>query len=138
MLISKSNIENNIPQRAPFIMVDNLIEATMDRFKTDFQVLPENIFIENGVRSEFALIENIAQSSAAGLAFIKKNAEAKIPGGFIGGISKLVLYDLPKVSDIINTSVRIIVQFENMILLKGKNCLNGKMLLECEIKLVGN
>jgi 3-hydroxyacyl-[acyl-carrier-protein] dehydratase len=137
MIISKENIESYIPQRAPFIMIDNLVEATDELFKTDFEVLVSNIFVEKGILREFALVENIAQTSTAGLAVTKKYGERKTIEGFIGGISKLKLYGLPKVSDSIHTTVALIAQFENMFLLKGANYVKGKKLLECEIKLVG-
>jgi predicted hotdog family 3-hydroxylacyl-ACP dehydratase len=138
MKISKAKIENYIPQREPFIMVDNLTAASSEKFETSFLVLPGNIFIENGVLREFALIENIAQSSSAGLAITKLYSGKKNIDGFIGSISKLKLYDLPKVGDTINTIVTLLTQFGNMFLLKGENFLTGKKLLECEIKLVGN
>ena len=117
-------------------MIDNLIEATPETFKTDFRILPDNIFVEKGILREFALIENIAQSSSAGLAIIKMSSGKKNADGFIGGISKLKLYDLPRVNDTIHTIVNLIAQLENMFLLKGENYLNGRKLLECELKLV--
>src|SRR6476620_7329043 len=135
MIISKEKIESYIPQRAPFIMIDNLIEASGETFKTDFLILPDNIFVEKGILREFALIENIAQSGSAGLAIIKMSSGKKTTEGFIGGISKLKLYDLPKVNDTIYTVVNLIAQIENMFLLKGENYLNGRKLLECELKL---
>ena len=137
MKISKTEIENYIPQRKPFIMIDNLVNAVPEKFETDFLVLPENIFVENGILREFALIENIAQTSSAGLAITKKHTGKKNADGFIGAISKLKLYDLPRVHDTIYTIVNLVTQFENMYLLKGENYLKGKKLLECEIKLVG-
>lgn len=137
MKISKEKIESYIPQRAPFIMIDNLIQAGERSFKSDFLILTDNIFVENGVLREFALIENIAQSSSAGLAVLKVSTEKKTIDGFIGGISKLKLYELPRVNDTIFTIVNLIAQLENMFLLKGENYLAGKKLLECEIKLVG-
>jgi 3-hydroxyacyl-[acyl-carrier-protein] dehydratase len=137
MRISKAEIESYIPQRAPFIMIDNLVEATPEKFITDFRILPGNIFVENEVLREFALIENIAQSCSAGLAIEKKSAGNKTVDGFIGGISKLKLYDLPGVNDTILTVVILLAQIENMFLLKGENFLNDRKLLECEIKLIG-
>ena len=137
MKISKTEIENYIPQRKPFIMIDDLVNAVPEKFETDFLVLPGNIFVEKGVLREFALIENIAQTSSAGLAITKKNPGKDHADGFIGAISKLKLYDLPKVHDTIYTIVSLIAQFENMYLLKGENYLRGMKLLECEIKLVG-
>ncbi len=137
MIISKAAIELYIPQRTPFIMIDNLVEAAPEKFVSDFRVLPDNIFVENGVLREFALVENIAQTSSAGLAIIKMFPGKKNIDGFIGGITKLKLYDLPRVNDTIQTIVRLIAQFENMFLVKGENFVNGRKLLECELKLVG-
>lgn len=137
MRISKAAIELYIPQRTPFIMIDNLVEAAPDKFESDFRVLPDNIFVENGVLREFALIENIAQTSSAGLAIIKMYPGKKNIDGFIGGISKLKLYDLPRVNDTIQTIVLLLAQLENMFLLKGQNFVNGRKMLECELKLVG-
>ena len=137
MIISKATIELYIPQRTPFIMIDNLITASSEKFESDFRVLPDNIFVENGVLREFALVENIAQTSSAGLAIIKIIPGKKNIDGFIGGITKLKLYDLPMVNDTIQTIVLLIAQFENMFLVKGENFVNGRKLLECELKLVG-
>jgi predicted hotdog family 3-hydroxylacyl-ACP dehydratase len=137
MIISKSEIELYIPQRAPFIMIDNLIAATSEKFETDFRINQDNIFVQDGILREFALIENIAQSSSVGLVVTKKYTSKKNLDGFIGGITKLKLYDLPKVNDTIHTIVTLLAQFEKMFLLKGENFLKGKKLLECEVKLVG-
>ena len=137
MKIPKERIELFIPQRAPFIMIDNLLEATDNKFETDFMILPDNIFLENEVLREFALIENIAQTSAAGIAFINMGKENGPTDGFIGGIKKLVVYDLPKVNDKIYTIVTKITQLGNMYLLKGESFLDDIKLIECEVKLVG-
>ncbi len=137
MKISKAEIENYIPQRAPFIMIDNLLASTPEKFETDFRVLQDNIFVEEDVLREFALIENIAQSSSAGLAIFKKSSGKKLVDGFIGGISKLRLYELPKVGDTIYTTVTLIAEIQNMFLLRGESFLNERKLIECELKLVG-
>ena len=137
MRISKEKIKSYIPQREPFVMIDNLIEATKEKFETDFTIMPDNIFLDGIVLREFALIENIAQSSAAGLFFINMQLGNKPVDGFIGAISKLKLYDLPKVNETIYTVVTPLYQFSNMYLVKGETFLSGKKLLECEMKLAG-
>ncbi len=137
MKVCKEQIESFIPQRAPFIMVDNLIEATPNTFVTDFQILSDNIFLDEEVLREFALIENIAQSSAVGLGFLNMSSKTMQIDGFIGGISKLRVHDLPKVNDKIYTIVTMLHHLDNMYLLKGENFVNGKRLIECEVKLVG-
>jgi predicted hotdog family 3-hydroxylacyl-ACP dehydratase len=135
--VGKADIESFIPQRAPFIMVDNLLEATQSRFETDFTILPDNIFIEDDVLREFALIENIAQSAAAGIGYLNKASSSMPPDGFIGAISKLIVHDLPGSYDTVYTVVTKLLQLENMYLLRGENFVNGRKILECEVKLVG-
>lgn len=137
MKISKSQIQNYIPQREPFIMVDNLLEATSEKFQTDFFIDEKNIFLEDGFLREFALIENIAQSSTVGIVVTATGALNKPVEGFIGAITKLNLYDLPKVNDTIHTIITLVCKFDTMYLMRGQNYLNDKLLLECEIKLVG-
>ncbi len=137
MIITKEKIENYIPQRPPFVMIDNLVEASEVMFKSDFKIVLGNIFLDHDYLREFALIENIAQTSSAGLAVTKKFKGRKKPDGFLGGISKLKLYELPKLNDTIYTVIHLLASFENMFLVKGVNYLDGKMLMECEMKLAG-
>lgn len=137
MIITKQKIEEFIPQRPPFVMIDNLVEASEEIFKSDFKIVPGNIFLDKGFLREFALIENIAQTSSAGLALTKKFTGTNKPDGYLGGISKLKLYELPKLNDSIYTIVHLLVRFENMFLVKGVNYRDGQMLMECEMKLAG-
>jgi predicted hotdog family 3-hydroxylacyl-ACP dehydratase len=137
MIVPKSDIASFLPHRAPFIMVDNLISATPNKIETDFLVVEGNIFLENGTLREFALIENIAQSSAVGLAVLEKLGQGKPVEGFLGGISKLKVWGLPKVNDTLYTIVSLVTQMGNMFLMKGENYVNGEKVLECEVKLIG-
>ena len=69
MLVSKENILKYIPQRPPFVMVDNLIECGSSKFITNFKILESNLFVFKNSISESALIENIAQTCAVGFGF---------------------------------------------------------------------
>jgi len=136
MIIPKEEIQHYIPQRYPFIMIDNVLEASEETFKTDFTVLSSNIFIENDELREFGLIENIAQSCAAGLALTRTPSSSKKADGYIGGISRLNLYELPRVHSTLYTMVHLIAGLETMFMLKGEIFTSGIKLLECELKLV--
>ena len=138
MMVSKEQIETYIPQRAPFVMIDNLIEATPEKFVSDFIITPDNLFLEDGILREFALIENISQTGAAGLAMLNSHNLKQPVNGFIGAISKLKVYELPRVHDTIRTLVIPMAQLGEMYLLKAVTSLGEKKLLECEIKLVGS
>ncbi|HEY6956585.1 MAG TPA: hypothetical protein VI385_15145 [Flavisolibacter sp.] len=136
-IISKEEIQNYIPQRPPFVMVDNVVEVSADRFKTNFSILADNIFLDDNELREFALIENIAQSTSAGLAINKRFKGDTKPDGYLGAISNLKLYGLPGLGDTIETEILVLAQFENMFLVKGVNYLDGRMLMECEMKVAG-
>jgi predicted hotdog family 3-hydroxylacyl-ACP dehydratase len=137
MKIAKTDIGSFIPQRPPFIMIDNLVHARADYFESDFFISPDNIFVENGRLREFGLIENIAQSCSAGIAFTNAHLQKKNIEGFIGAISKLKLFALPGENETIQTRIQLIAQLDNLYMLKGETFLNETKLLECELKLAG-
>ena len=56
----------NIPQKPPMVMVDKLIFAEEKKVVTSFLIRRDNIFCSDGVFTEAGLIENMAQTAAAG------------------------------------------------------------------------
>jgi predicted hotdog family 3-hydroxylacyl-ACP dehydratase len=136
MVVSKEFITSYIPHRAPFIMVDNLVNITQERFETDFLIELDNILVENGIFQETGLIENIAQTCALSFGYLgsQDGNEAKI--GFIGAISKLEVFGLPPVTATIQTIVSPLHQLGNIYLVKGESFLEGRILLGCEMKIV--
>lgn len=136
MLIAKNNITSVIPQRAPFVMIDELISATPEGFETRFLVHADNIFIKDNTLTEGALIENIAQTCAAGFGYLQRNENSEPRIGFIGGISKLIVHSLPHINQQVETKVSVLYQLDNVNLVKGESFVNGQLLLECEMKIV--
>ena len=136
MIVTEENIESLIPQRSPFVMISNLMKAKDTNFETDFFIQKENIFIKRGYLQEAALIENIAQTCAAGFGFLNKESGGKPMIGFIGAVSKVLVHKLPEVNTRINTKVSVITQLENVYLVKGENFSGNDKLLECEMKIV--
>ena len=108
------------------------------KFESDFTILADNIFLEEGILREFALIENIAQTSAVGLSVINSHQMGGPVDGFIGGISKLKVYGLPRINHTIQTIVRPKASLGDMHLLTAENFVNGVKLIECEVKLVAS
>ena len=138
ILIKKKDIGNYLILQEPYIMIDNLIKATEEGFVTDFEISPDNIFLEERLFREYGMIENIAQSGAVGLVFMNSESQNGIVDGFLVGISKLNVHGLPGIADRILTTVKPMAYYANMVMLKGEIKLNNRLLLDCEIKLVGN
>lgn len=131
------NILELIPHREPFIMVDALTDVYDNVFKSKFNIRPNNIFLNKNIVSESALIENVAQTCAAGFSFLdktNKNDDVKI--GYIGSITKLNILLEARVGDQLNTTVEIINTFENIYLIKGNVSNNISELINCEMKIV--
>lgn len=138
MIVSEEHIGSLLPQKEPFIMVSQLLAASEQQFETDLFIRDTNIFLKNGVLQEAALIENIAQTCAAGFGYLTQTSGQQPRLGFIGSITKLRTYSLPLVNTRILTTVKIMHQLENVYLVKGQNSYLGKQLLECEMKIVIN
>ncbi|NIJ55126.1 hypothetical protein [Dyadobacter arcticus] len=136
MLITREAITQYIPHRAPFVMIDNLINATRERFESDFAILSDNVLVENGFLQETGLIENIAQTCAAAFGYLDREAAGAPKIGFIGSIGRLEVFELPPVNATIQTVVFPTHQLGNIYLLKGESFLEGRILLGCELKIV--
>ena len=137
MLINKDQITRFIPQRPPFVMIDSLIDATENSFSSQFEIRKENIFLQDNILSESAMVENVAQTCAAGFGYInslKGEAEGKL--GFIGAVSRLNVRSLPKENDLISTKIEILNTFDAIHLIQGTVYCNEEPLLECQMKIV--
>ncbi|MFO0414107.1 MAG: hypothetical protein ACK50E_00520 [Bacteroidota bacterium] len=137
MLISKDYITNYIPQRDPFIMIDALLSANEECFSSSFEIKQDNLFLFNGKLSDVALVENIAQTCAAGFGYLgsqNNTTEARL--GFIGAVSRLQVFEEAFAKDRIETTINILNRFENIYLIEGITTRNGTALLKCQMKIV--
>ena len=64
--------------------------------------------VDDGKFTEAGLMENIAQTAAAGAGYVMLQSDEEVAIGYIGAVKNLEVVALPNVGDIINTSVSII------------------------------
>lgn len=135
MLATGNDILNYIPQRHPFVMIDDLLSAEQDFVVTQFKIKEGQTLVEEGVFSESGLLENIAQTAAAhaGYFFVQKNLS--VPVGYIANIKNLRIISLPPVNTILKTSVRFVNQIMNMALAEGEISVNGNVICTCEVRI---
>ena len=81
MLVSKENILTLIPQRPPFVMIDEFSSSSALSTRTKFHVTAENIFADEGMLAEAGLVENIAQTAAARAGYDTLQREYARDGG---------------------------------------------------------
>jgi len=135
MIVLKENIESLIPQRAPFVMIDELVFSDGAITRTRLQVREDNIFVENGRLTEPALLENIAQTAAARAGYEAKKENAPVRVGYIGAVKNFEVFDLPSVHDIIETEIVTGNQVFDVTVIKGTVYCDSRVIASCEMKI---
>jgi predicted hotdog family 3-hydroxylacyl-ACP dehydratase len=100
-----TNISLLIPQTAPFVMIDELLESDEHSATTQLLIRNDNVLVEDGYFQESGLIENIAQTAAAKVGYEAMIANTQMPKGFIGAVQQLEIFQLPQVNDTIQTEI---------------------------------
>src|SRR5882724_8701162 len=101
MLATRSEIINYIPQRDPFIAIHDILQATDEFAETQYEVLPDSIFVTNNLFREPGLIENIAQTAAAQMGYACKKKGLPVPLGYIASIKNLNVHSLPPIGAVL-------------------------------------
>ncbi len=135
MLVLKENIESLIPQRKPFVMIDELTGSDGTHTSTQLQVRADNIFVENGLLTEPGLLENIAQTAAARAGYEAQKDNSPVRIGYIGAVKNFEVLALPAVGDVLETVLITGNQVFDVTVVKGTVSCNGKILAKCEMKI---
>ena len=137
-MIPVENIQNLIPQRPPFVMVDKVLSVSENGFSTGFGMKANNIFTENGLFKEPGLVENIAQTAAARAGYVSKAENKPVQIGYIGAVNGLEVYRLPKTGDELITEITIENQIFDVTLISGKITCNNEIIAQCKMKIFIN
>jgi len=136
MEFEKINVEELLPQKRPFVMLDSLINFDEVITCTRLQVKPDNIFVEDNNFTESGIIENIAQTCASRMGYINKYLHSdSVKIGFIGAIKDLIIYELPSVGDELKTTVEVVNDVFAITLVNAKVEIGDKLIASCEMKI---
>lgn len=124
-----------LPQRPPFILVDSLVYFTMEKTVTEFEVRQDNLFFEGEELSVYGLIENIAQTCAVRMGYINYINKNKIKLGFIGAISGLQVYRLPKAGEKLVSTIEVEEEIFQMTLVNAKVMSGDDVLITTKMKI---
>lgn len=132
----KDFVENLLPQKFPFVMVDKMFSYTETSIVSGLEIKSDNIFFDNGTFLESGLVEHMAQSVAlhTGYQFFLKKEEA--PTGYIGSIKEIAISQLPKLGDQIKSTVTILQEFAGITLVDIVTTLNGTTIASGQMKTV--
>ncbi len=129
-------VNDLIPQKAPFVMVDKLFYFSENKVVSGFTISEDNIFTFQSLFTASGLIENMAQTVAlfTGYQYFLKNEPA--PTGYIGAIKKVEIQEFPKVGDQLKTSVTILHEIMGVTLVNSQVECNGNVIATSEMKTV--
>jgi predicted hotdog family 3-hydroxylacyl-ACP dehydratase len=130
-----SSQEINIPQQPPMVMIHRLISSSSGVTVTETDIRDDNVFFDGQALSEAGLIENMAQTAAAGSGARSGSPEKPAPVGFIGGIRNLKINDFPKAGETITTTVTVIHEVINASVTKAEVYLGDRLIATCELKI---
>jgi 3-hydroxyacyl-[acyl-carrier-protein] dehydratase len=124
-----------IPQAAPFEMIDELVSATESATQTSFTVREGHLFVADGVFTEPGLIENMAQTAAAGTGFYAAEQGKAAPVGFIGAIKNFEVHRLPKTGETIISETKMVTQIMNAHVVQATISLHDEIIASAEFKI---
>lgn len=135
MIAGGEQLFQYIPQRPPIVMIDKLEEVTESNIISGLNIKANNIFVENEFLREPGLIENIAQTIAAGAGFNQIQNGKPVALGFIAAVRELKINTLPKVGQHLKTIVKVINEVMDVTIVKGEVYVEGDLIAECEMRI---
>lgn len=135
-ILDSSFIQNLIPQKKPFVMVDKLLYFSRDKVTAGLLVSEENIFTKNKTFQAPGLIEHMAQTLAlhTGYQYFLKNEPA--PVGYLGAIKKVEIFKLPSVGQELETTVTILHEIMGVTLVTIETVCEDMIISTSEMKTV--
>jgi predicted hotdog family 3-hydroxylacyl-ACP dehydratase len=136
MDISTSNnkeIIKELPHKKPIVMVDELVLLDDNKIITKLIPKENNIFVQDGIFSEYGVIEHIAQSAGLRSTLFAARNNLPSPLGYLAAINKFKLYNLAKVGVEIKTKIINIVNTKTIIKIKSISFSNNIKICESEM-----
>jgi predicted hotdog family 3-hydroxylacyl-ACP dehydratase len=134
MIFPVEDIIPLIPQKPPFVLVDQLLFADEDITRSSFTVKADTIFVKDNHFQEAGLLENIAQTAALRAGYFAHTENKPVKLGYIGAVKDLEIFGLPKVGNELLTEITIIDTIFDVTVIAGKVLHKGQLLAQCEMK----
>jgi len=129
-------VESLIPQRSPFVMVNELAEYSENHLISGFEIKEDNIFVQNRIFQASGVIEHQAQSVALHTGYKYYLLGKDAPTGYIGAIKSFEAEALPKVGDHLKSEVTILNEVMGVTLVNIITKLNDIEIANSQMKTV--
>lgn len=130
------SIEQLIPQRYPFLFVDELVSVDGDSCTTRFSVSHASCLVDDSGLIEAGVIEHMAQSasSLAGYQSLQ-NGGVNPPVGMIGELKSFVVNRLPSQEETLETRISFGLSVGNITVATAKTYVSDEMIAEATFKI---
>ncbi len=125
-----------IPQRPPFVMIDQLTEAGDKSAKGRLFIRESNVLCHNGFLQEAGLMECIAQTAAAYTGYLLLSAKKEVSKGYIGAIKNFVVHSLPEVNTEIQSEIIVENELLGYTIITGRIIQQSTVLAACEMRIL--
>ena len=132
------NVLEVLPQRPPMVMIDRLLFVDTKKTISTFFIDKDCIFCNKAFLNESGIVENIAQTGAAGFGYLDFIAQNTILLGIIASIKNLIINQLPPIGQTLITEVVVEDPVMGLNIIKGKILLNELEIASCEMRIFIN
>jgi predicted hotdog family 3-hydroxylacyl-ACP dehydratase len=135
-----SDIQSLIPQRPPILMVDSYGYEDELNCHSSKAIPTGNMFLdETGRISAEGILEHIAQTAAAHIGYLRKQAGEKVNLGYIGDIKRCtVTGNMPKAGETLHTRMTVTSQVGSITLVSAETSASSGPILNCRMKLAND
>ena len=128
-------ITEYIPQRVPFVMVDQLVLSNDTTAKSKYTIPADNVLLSGNLLSSAGILENVAQTAAAWIGSIAYAKNEPIRIGYIGAVKKMEIYRLPHIGEELSTQIDIIATAFDISLVHGIVRVYDELISEMYLKI---
>ena len=130
------DITTLLPQGPPFILVDKLLFSDETVSRTSFRITAASPLVDQGRFTEGGLLENIAQTAAAGSGYHSLQTGGTVAAGFIVSVSNFVISALPETGDELLTETTVQMRIPDIIVISGVVNCKEQVIATCEMKIL--
>jgi predicted hotdog family 3-hydroxylacyl-ACP dehydratase len=137
MKLKGEDIKRLIPQREPFIMVDEIEATDGTHAVSALAVRSDNYFmLPDGTISETGVIEHIAQSCSAlmGCQALDQHL-ANPPVGLIGEVKRFECQRRPQAGEKVSTTIEFGFTFGNVTIATGESRVDDESIAKAQLKI---
>lgn len=134
-LYDRQTILQLIPQRAPFVEVDEFYGVEGVCAQCGLTVREDNLLLDGDRLSEAGVLEHMAQSAAARAGYLAVSCGEEVRLGFIGAVNNASFARLPRIGERLTTTVEVLETVMDIALIAVTSCVGDEPVAECRMKI---